>query len=99
MQRIKTFIQRHPVVTYFGIAYIIPVLSFLVIVLPKLIRGEGMHASNTGFLVILAPLHISPAQEALWYAVYAAVLWIAVAIIVARYGKRFVQQPVEVQAV
>ena len=278
MQKIKTFIQRHPVITYFGIAYIIPALSFLVIVLPKLIRGEGMqptdaltlfpimevgvclagiiltgvvdgrrglrdlfsrigrwrvgvqwyaaaflippvlmllvlfsmrtlvspdftpkifligilfgipagileeigwmgyaypkmrlqrsalsaavilgllwglwhapvvdylggaaphgvywlpfflafiailmalrvlivwiyentgsvllaqlmHASNTSFLVILAPLHVSPAQEALWYAVYAAVLWIAVAIIVARYGKRLVRQPVEVQAV
>ncbi len=34
MQMIKTVIQRHPVVTYFGIAYIIPALSFLVIVLP-----------------------------------------------------------------
>ena len=63
----------------------------------SVLLAQLMHASSTGFLVILAPLSISPAQETLWYAVYAAVLWIVVALVVARYGKRLVRQPIEVQ--
>ncbi len=56
--------------------------------------AQLMHASSTGFLIVLSPLSVSPAQEVLWYAVYAAVLWI----VVARYGKRLVRQPIQVQA-
>jgi membrane protease YdiL (CAAX protease family) len=33
-----------------------------------------LHASSTGSLVLLSPPHISSADEALWYAVYAAAL-------------------------
>jgi membrane protease YdiL (CAAX protease family) len=62
----------------------------------SVLLAQLLHASSTGFLVILSPASVSPAQEALWYAVYAAVLWIAV-IVVVKYGKnlknRLVQQP------
>lgn len=34
-----------------------------------------LHASSTGFLVMLGAASVAPAQEALWYALYAAVLW------------------------
>jgi CAAX protease family protein len=51
-----------------------------------------MHASSTGFLFMLSPSPISPANETLWYAVYAAVLWVVVVIVTTKYGKRLVQQ-------
>ncbi|HLI06282.1 MAG TPA: CPBP family intramembrane glutamic endopeptidase [Ktedonobacteraceae bacterium] len=66
------------------------------VLLPQL-----LHGSFTGFLVILSPAPITPAQETLWYATYAVALWIAVAFIV-KYSKSFVrqpaQQPAQVQA-
>ena len=45
-----------------------------------------MHASSTGCLAALGPARLSPAQEACWYAVYAAALWILVIILAARQG-------------
>ena len=61
----------------------------------SILLAQLLHASSTGFLVILSPVSVSPVQEALWYAVYAAVLWIAV-IVVVKYSKslknRLVQQ-------
>jgi membrane protease YdiL (CAAX protease family) len=58
-----------------------------------------MHASSTGFLVILSPSPISPANETLWYAVYAVVLWVVVAIVITRYGKRLMQRPLWAKAI
>lgn len=49
---------------------------------------QVMHASSTGFVALLAPAALSPAQETLWYAVYAIVLWGAVVAVVASYGRR-----------
>jgi membrane protease YdiL (CAAX protease family) len=40
------------------------------VLLPQL-----LHASSTGFLVTLGAASVSPAQESLWYALYAAFLW------------------------
>ncbi|PYU38901.1 MAG: hypothetical protein DMG54_28855, partial [Acidobacteria bacterium] len=40
-----------------------------------------MHVSSTGSLVIFSPPGVSAAQEAFWYAVYAAALWVAVALL------------------
>jgi membrane protease YdiL (CAAX protease family) len=53
----------------------------------SVLLAQLLHASSTGFLAILGPAHVSPAQEALWYAVYAVVLWGTVGAVVARYGK------------
>ncbi len=36
------------------------------------------HISSTGALVVLSPSHVTPAQEAAWYAVYGAVLWLGI---------------------
>ena len=57
----------------------------------SLLLTQLMHASSTGFLVILSPSHVSPSQEALWYTFYAVILWIFVAVVVAMYGKDFVK--------
>jgi CAAX protease family protein len=59
----------------------------------SLLLAQLMHVSSTASLVLLDPARVSPAQETLWYAVYAAVLWIVVALVAARYGKRLVRQP------
>ncbi|GAC1347250.1 MAG: hypothetical protein NVSMB27_12260 [Ktedonobacteraceae bacterium] len=65
----------------------------------SVLLAQLMHISSTGFLVMFSPSLVSPAQETLWYAVYAAILYIAVAIVVTRYGKRLVQLPVQVNRV
>lgn len=51
-----------------------------------------MHISMTGSLVVLAPVGVSPAQETLWYALYAVLLWIIVGVVALRYGKRLTRQ-------
>lgn len=53
-----------------------------------------IHASSTGFLACFGPLAVSPAQEAFWYSIYAAILWILVVIVIMRYGSRLVRNPV-----
>jgi membrane protease YdiL (CAAX protease family) len=58
----------------------------------SVLLAQLMHASSTGFLSILVPLSLSPANDTIFYAVYAVILWIAVAIVVAKYGKHLVQQ-------
>jgi len=63
----------------------------------SVLLAQLMHASSTGFLIILSPSSVSPAQETLWYAIYAAVLWLVVALVATRYGKRLVQQPLQVK--
>lgn len=40
--------------------------------------AQLMHVSMTGSLVAFDPVRVSPAQEALWYAIYAALLWLIV---------------------
>jgi membrane protease YdiL (CAAX protease family) len=59
----------------------------------SLLLAQLTHASSTGFLIILGPIAVSPAQETLWWAVYAAVLWIPAILVVARFGRTFVRQP------
>ena len=55
--------------------------------------AQLMHVSSTGSLVIFSPPHVNPAQEALWYGVYAAALWITVSIVVIFYGKLLTRTP------
>jgi len=40
----------------------------------SLMMAQAMHASSTGFLVTLGAVHVTPPQEALWYAVYGVLL-------------------------
>jgi len=57
----------------------------------SVLLAQLMHFSSTGCLVMLSAAHASPAQETLWYAIYAAALWIVVALVVAIYGKNLVR--------
>jgi uncharacterized protein len=48
----------------------------------SVLLAQVMHASSTACLVVFSPRPITPAQEALWYALYAGVLWLLVAALV-----------------
>lgn len=48
--------------------------------------AQLMHASSTGSLVILSPAGVTPGQEAMWYAIYAAGLWLIVGAVAAVFG-------------
>jgi membrane protease YdiL (CAAX protease family) len=44
----------------------------------SVLLAQLLHACSTGSLVIFSPPHVSAAQEAFWYAVYAAALWLVI---------------------
>jgi membrane protease YdiL (CAAX protease family) len=46
--------------------------------------AQLMHASSTGFLVVLGASHVTPGQEASWYGLYGAFLALAAGAVVAR---------------
>lgn len=52
----------------------------------SILMPQLLHASSTGFLVVLSAPRVTPTQEALWYLGYAVVLWAAVALVVARWS-------------
>lgn len=47
----------------------------------SVVMAQLMHASSTGSLVVLSPPAATAAQETPWYAVYAIVLWLVVAVV------------------
>jgi membrane protease YdiL (CAAX protease family) len=57
----------------------------------SVLLAQLVHASSTGFLAVLVPLSLSPAQDTVFYWVYSAVLWGAVAVVVAVFGKNLVR--------
>lgn len=59
----------------------------------SVLLAQLMHFSSTCCLVVLGAAHASPAQETLWYAIYAAALWVVVALVVAIYGKNLARRP------
>jgi uncharacterized protein len=44
----------------------------------SVLSSQLLHACSTGSLVIFSPPRVSAAQEAFWYAVYAAALWLVI---------------------
>jgi membrane protease YdiL (CAAX protease family) len=63
----------------------------------SLLLAQLMHASSTGFLAMLDPTSLSPADSTLWYAIYGVVLWVIVAVVVATYGKNLTYRHLHVQ--
>jgi len=57
----------------------------------SVLLAQLVHASSTGFLAVLVPLSLSPARDTMFYAVYSVVLWGAVAVVVALFGKNLVR--------
>ncbi len=54
----------------------------------SVLLAQMMHASNTGFLVVLGAAAVSPVQAAAWYALDAGALWFVAAAVVACRGFR-----------
>lgn len=60
----------------------------------SVLLAQLTHASSSGFLLVLGPSPITPANETLWWSIYAVVLWIAALIILTRTGKDLVREPI-----
>lgn len=56
----------------------------------SVLLAQMLHASSTGALAAFGPVRVTPGEEALWYAVYAMILWTIVAVIVAHFGTTLV---------
>jgi membrane protease YdiL (CAAX protease family) len=52
----------------------------------RLLMAQLLHASSTGFLVVLSASQVTPAQEAMWYLAYAGVLGIVAVVAIAMQG-------------
>jgi membrane protease YdiL (CAAX protease family) len=61
----------------------------------SVLLAQLLHATSTASLVVFSPPHVTASQESLWYAAYAAALWLVVALIAANFGKRLSLQPAE----
>jgi membrane protease YdiL (CAAX protease family) len=59
----------------------------------SVLLAQLMHISSTGSLVIFSPVRVNAAQETAWYCLYACVLWIAVGLLVLKYGKSLTLSP------
>ena len=76
---------------YFG-SFILAMMAMRVLIAwvysntQSVLAAQLLHASSTASLVIVSPAHVTAAQEALWYIAYAGLLWILVAIVIARFG-------------
>jgi uncharacterized protein len=58
----------------------------------SVLLAQLMHVSSTGSLVVFSATRVTAAQEAMWYALYGTVLWVAVAIVVKTFGIRLGRQ-------
>lgn len=59
----------------------------------SILLAQFMHAISTGCLATFGPPALSPARETLWYALYAAILWIAVLIFFTLKRQKIVEYP------
>lgn len=62
-------------------------ISWVYVNTGSLLLAQAFHAVSTGSLVAFSPAKVTSPQEAAWYLLYAALLWIAVGIIVFAAGK------------
>jgi uncharacterized protein len=54
----------------------------------SVLLAQLMHVSSTGSLVVFSAAGVTGLQEAMWYALYGTVLWVAVGIVVTTFGRR-----------
>jgi len=50
--------------------------------------AQLMHVSSTSSLVVFGAARVTAVQEAMWYALYGIVLWVAVGLVVKTFGRR-----------
>jgi uncharacterized protein len=59
----------------------------------SVLLAQLMHISSTSSLVLFGPARVTAAQEAMWYALYGTVLWIAVGVVVKIFGRCLERRP------
>jgi len=101
--RIKDYTTGHPLGAYFaGFFLFVIALRFIIVWIyvntESLLLAQLAHASSTGFLGILVPMGLSPANTAVFYLAYAGVLSVVVAVVVGRYGPSLRRQAAENRA-
>jgi uncharacterized protein len=85
----------------FALAFITAMTAMRVIIVwvychtGSVLLTQLLHASSTASLAALGPVPILPAQETLWYAVYAGLLWVTAAAIIAAGGTRLMPSHAE----
>jgi membrane protease YdiL (CAAX protease family) len=62
-------------------------IAWLYVNTRSVLLSQLMHVSSTASLVVYSPPCVNAAQEALWYSVYAFILWVVVAAVFLVYGK------------
>lgn len=68
------------------------VIAWLFTNTKSLFLAQLMHVSSTGWLVALSPPLVTAGQEAIWYFIYAGILWLFVALVVSKTGVRLRMQ-------
>mgnify|MGYP002401724185 CR=1 FL=1 len=64
----------------------------------SLLMAQLLHVASTASLAVFSPSLVSPAQEPVWYAVYAVALWVVVAQVAVGYGGQLKRQQAPVGA-
>jgi membrane protease YdiL (CAAX protease family) len=57
----------------------------------SVLLAQLLHVSSTGSLVVFSASHLTPEQEAAWYALYGVALWVTVGIMVSVCGKQLIR--------
>jgi uncharacterized protein len=60
----------------------------------SVLLAQLMHVSSTSSLVLFGAARVTAAQEAMWYALYGTVLWIAVGVVIKTFGRCLERHPV-----
>jgi membrane protease YdiL (CAAX protease family) len=63
-------------------------ISWIYINTKSVLLAQLMHVSSTGSLVVFSAAGVTPSQEAMWYGLYGAALWVVVGIVVKTFGRR-----------
>ena len=67
-------------------------ISWMYINTKSVLLTQLMHLSSTGSLVVFSPPRVTALQEVVWYLLYGTLLWLVVAIVVKRCGKRLMAE-------
>ncbi len=67
-------------------------ISWLYVNTGSLLMAQLLHMSSTAALVVFSP-RVSPGEEAIWYAGYGVLLWIVVAMVAGRFGRKLQLAP------
>ncbi len=78
----------------FFLAFTLAMTAMRVLIAWIYTNTNSLLLAQLGSLVLFSPPDVTAGQEVMWYALYGIVLWVAVAIVVKRFGRRLGQKVV-----